>query len=99
MQTTAVVIELFTQELHTQPCLMGMCITQHGISERQRGCKQAHQSTPEILSHVCDCVVLQGCFVKPSKLAELQMEAAAIGDYYDPSSPMISGGSSDSTSS
>ena len=42
---------------------------------------------------------VQGCFVKPSKLAELQMEAALnrnIGDLYFPSSP-ISGGSSDST--
>lgn len=41
----------------------------------------------------------KGCFVKPSKLAELQMEAALnrnIGDLYFPSSP-ISGGSSDST--
>ena len=40
------------------------------------------------------CVV-QGCFVKPGKLAELQMGAA--GESYLPSSPMISGGSSDST--
>ncbi|KAL3131620.1 hypothetical protein ABBQ38_007917 [Trebouxia sp. C0009 RCD-2024] len=39
----------------------------------------------------------KGCFVKPSKLAELQLEAALNGDSYLPSSPMISGGSSDST--
>lgn len=44
-----------------------------------------------------DACGLQGCFVKPSKLAELQLEAALNGDSYLPSSPMISGGSSDST--
>ncbi|KAA6420876.1 MAG: hypothetical protein FRX49_09265 [Trebouxia sp. A1-2] len=38
----------------------------------------------------------KGCFVKPSKLAELQMEAALNTECQDASSPMISGGSSES---
>ncbi|DBB15545.1 TPA: hypothetical protein ACH3X3_003761 [Trebouxia sp. C0006] len=38
----------------------------------------------------------KGCFVKPSKLAELQMEAALNSECQDASSPMISGGSSES---
>jgi len=48
------------------------------------------------LLSVPPCSKLQGCFVKPSKLAELQMEAALNSECQDASSPMISGGSSES---
>jgi len=66
----------------------------HCVSQQMLGACVGQVLSPRLAE--CSMLHLQGCFVKPSKLAELQMEAALNSECQDASSPMISGGSSES---